>query len=107
MWLPHLSGCYSVKSAWEVIRTKFPSPIWARTVWQSKVVPRWSFVLWLAVENRLSTRDRLVSWGMNVDTSWFLCSTDAESHSHLFFQCPFSSALWHEVWNKIHVSGIP
>ncbi|KAI8551744.1 hypothetical protein RHMOL_Rhmol06G0210100 [Rhododendron molle] len=43
---------------------------------------------------------------MNVVNSCLLCSTNLESHSHLFFQCSFSSTLWYGAWNKVSVSGI-
>ena len=43
---------------------------------------------------RLPTRDRLASWGMNVPTQCVLCLFGTESHSHLFFQCPFVAAIW-------------
>lgn len=30
---------------------------WNRVVWYGKTVPRWSFILWLAMQNPLSTKD--------------------------------------------------
>ncbi|KAG2323467.1 hypothetical protein Bca52824_016680 [Brassica carinata] len=48
----------------------------------------------MAVLDRLPTKDRLASWGLNVPTQCVLCLSRAESHNHLFFQCPFSAAIW-------------
>ncbi|KAL1223760.1 hypothetical protein V5N11_020313 [Cardamine amara subsp. amara] len=53
-------------------------------------VPRFSFATWLALRNRLPTRDRLRGWGMDVPSSCLLCSNGLETHDHLFFSCPFS-----------------
>ncbi|CAA7013050.1 unnamed protein product [Microthlaspi erraticum] len=43
---------------------------------------------------RLPTRDRLLSWGMNVPEVCPLCSSDRETHDHLFFECSLSHDLW-------------
>ncbi|KAF2579924.1 hypothetical protein F2Q68_00006907 [Brassica cretica] len=39
---------------------------WAGAVWSSKSIPRHSFHSWLVVLDRNPTRDRLLSWGLQV-----------------------------------------
>lgn len=64
-------------------------------------------MLWLAVQHKLSTRDRLVNWEMRIQDNCVLCDSGKESHHHLFFQCPFSSSIWFGAWRRIPNSGIP
>lgn len=45
----------------------------------------------MAILGRLSTKDRLQSWGIQVDTSCVLCSGGIENHDHLFFGCSFTN----------------
>lgn len=51
------------------------------------------------------TRDRLLSWGLNTESRCVLCSASPESRDHLFFHCPFSSAVWSSV--SIRCSIVP
>lgn len=48
----------------------------------------------MAILCRLPIRDRLASWGMSVPLHCVLCGSGLESHDHLFFHCPFSTAIW-------------
>ena len=41
---------------------------WAKLIWSNSNIPRRSFILWLALHNRLPTRDRL--------SKWAVCETD-------------------------------
>ena len=61
---------------------------------KKKQIPRNSFISWLALLRRLPTRDRIRRWGMTVPEGCVLCSTAAETHHHLFFECSFSSSVW-------------
>lgn len=106
VWLPHPQG-FSVKSAWEAIRSRRPIQQWSKVIWFSKNIPRWSFVLWLAVQQKLNTRDRLLSWGMVVEGGCTFCNIGQESHHHLFFQCPLSFSVWSEVWRRSSIDHIP
>ncbi|XP_058207798.1 uncharacterized protein LOC131320907 [Rhododendron vialii] len=106
VWLPHPTG-YSVHSAWEAIRTKLPIQQWTKIVWFSRNIPRWAFILWLAIQHKPSTKDRLFSWGMNVPVDCVFCATGLESHHHLFFHCPVSCSVWHTVWCKSSNSQVP
>ncbi|XP_058208159.1 uncharacterized protein LOC131321169 [Rhododendron vialii] len=96
VWLPHPTG-YSVHSAWEAIRNELPIQQWHKVVWFSRNVPHWAFILWLAIQNKLSTKDRLFKWGMTVAVDYVFYDNGEESHHHLFFQCLMSSAVLHAV----------
>ncbi|KAG5525159.1 hypothetical protein RHGRI_031740 [Rhododendron griersonianum] len=69
-------------------------------VWHRWHIPRWSFIQWLALLGRLATKDRLRAWGLDNDTSCVLCQGGFESHSHLFFECSFTSIIWEVVKAK-------
>lgn len=89
IWLTSSNGEYYAQSAWEAIRSKFPVQMWTNVIWFKKNVPRWAFIFWLAFQQRLSTNDRLASWGITVDVTCSLCGLANEYHQHLFFYCPF------------------
>ncbi|KAG5517678.1 hypothetical protein RHGRI_038161 [Rhododendron griersonianum] len=56
-WLLHKSRVYTTKSAWHALRTKYPVVPWSKCVWFPSHVPHWSFIEWLAILGRLSTKD--------------------------------------------------
>ncbi|KAI8524764.1 hypothetical protein RHMOL_Rhmol13G0174400 [Rhododendron molle] len=35
-----------------------------------------------------------------------LCNSKDESHQHLFFDCPFSTVVWHSLVAKNRVQGL-
>ncbi|XP_019087642.1 PREDICTED: uncharacterized protein LOC109127430 [Camelina sativa] len=88
------SHTFSSKETWEQVRHRSLLVPWADIVWFKQHVPRYSFIAWLAMLNRLPTRDRLHRWGMNVPISCVLCSSGVESHAQIFFECPFATDLW-------------
>lgn len=63
LWSPS-DGLFSVKSAHEACRHRFPIQPWHALVWFNQGVPRWSFIEWLAVWGRLSPKDRMVGTGL-------------------------------------------
>ncbi|GAA0186682.1 hypothetical protein LIER_33970 [Lithospermum erythrorhizon] len=50
---------------------------------------------------RLSKKDRLRSWGMEVEPNYLLCG-GVESHDHLFFASDFSTQIWRMVLQKLN-----
>ncbi|KAH7842859.1 hypothetical protein Vadar_009874 [Vaccinium darrowii] len=44
---------------------------------------------------------------MAVDPLCVLCASEAESHGHLFFSCPFASQLWSRILHKFKVCRRP
>ncbi|XP_020254288.1 uncharacterized protein LOC109831370 [Asparagus officinalis] len=76
---------------------------WHSTVWENLNYPKHSFVLWLAVQNRLLTQDKLIRRGIIQVNSCSLCAgAETESRDHLFFKCDYSREVWNGVmdWLK-------
>ncbi|KAI8562902.1 hypothetical protein RHMOL_Rhmol03G0071500 [Rhododendron molle] len=48
-WTLSADGKYSAKTAWEACSHMYPIQTWYSFVWYANNVPRWSFILWLAV----------------------------------------------------------
>ncbi|XP_058752915.1 uncharacterized protein LOC131626112 [Vicia villosa] len=67
---------------------------------QNRASPRANFILWLTSLGRLSTKDRLVRFGLIQDTKCCFCQ-QMETMQHLFFACDYSSKIWEEMlqWN--------
>ena len=73
-------------------------------LWFQYHIPKSSVISWMAVLNRLSTKDRLVSWGMSIEECCLFCHQEKETRDHLFFGCGHSKSLWQMVLNhcKLH-----
>ena len=73
-------------------------------MWFSGHNPRFSVITWLAIKERLSTKDRVFKIGLGSDSRCALCNFGTETHDHLLFDCPFSFGVWSNIislrWNK-------
>ncbi|XP_056855608.1 uncharacterized protein LOC130505018 [Raphanus sativus] len=94
-------SCFSTKETWLYLRRNSVQLKWTRGVWFSMATPRFAFIVWLAMQNRLSTMYRVVRWSQRADVKCVLCKNDVESGDHLFFKCAYSAQLWCSL-----VSGI-
>lgn len=93
IWCGHPSGIFSVGSAWNVIRSKKTPVNWAPLIWDNAIVPRYQFILWLIVKNRLPTQSMLLSYGRINFSVCAFCSEVLDSRDHLFFGCRISTSL--------------
>ncbi|XP_023639239.1 uncharacterized protein LOC111830743 [Capsella rubella] len=59
--------------------------------------------MWISNLNRLPTRARLVSWGMQVSPLCCLCSSYPETRDHLLLSCGFSSEIWNLVQTRLRL----
>ena len=84
-----------MSSAWNSIRLRRPMVPWHTLVWFPNHIPRASFILWLAINRRLSTQDRLRSPTPGVGC--LFCNGQLNSHAHLFFDCSPIFDIWTEV----------
>ncbi|XP_062109388.1 uncharacterized protein LOC133820007 [Humulus lupulus] len=70
---------------------------WSKAVWGRFNIPKHSFILWLAVQHRLKTRDRLSRFNIAEDSACLLCAGAEESGTHLFFECSFSQECLYQM----------
>ncbi|KAG7588567.1 Reverse transcriptase zinc-binding domain [Arabidopsis suecica] len=83
---------FSSKCTWNLIRDTSTKVSWSTLVWFPQGVPRYSFITWLAVKDRLSTGQRMRRWGQIQFCP--LCGERDETRDHIFFACPYVFAIW-------------
>ena len=76
---------FSIVSAWETIRPNSSRVGWSGLLWGGGniTVGRVYFCAWLAIRDRLGTRDRLSWWDRFIPLSCMLCGGNYESRDHL------------------------
>ncbi|XP_009124760.2 uncharacterized protein LOC103849780 [Brassica rapa] len=55
---------FSAYSTWDMVRAQNAKVPWAKLIWFKQGVPRYAFITWLAVKDRLSTGSRMRTWGI-------------------------------------------
>ncbi|GJX71240.1 reverse transcriptase domain, reverse transcriptase zinc-binding domain protein [Tanacetum coccineum] len=102
---------FSVAYAWESIRLRADVVPWYSIIWFCHCIPRHATHLWLVVKQKLKTQDRLQQWDVGPDTNLNLlkcplCNVVPDSHSHLFFECTYSSQVWSQIRVLIDMNNI-
>ncbi|KAL7191131.1 hypothetical protein ACSBR2_023242 [Camellia fascicularis] len=59
VWSLNADGVFSIHSTWDYWRDKGPKVPWSKMIWGPPLIPRVSFVVWLAINERLNTGDKL------------------------------------------------
>ncbi|XP_048620298.1 uncharacterized protein LOC106436937 [Brassica napus] len=95
---------FSSSKIWDRLRLKRNKVGWYRVVWFLQGVPRYSFITWLAIKNRLSTGDRMRQWGMIQGCE--LCGKRDETRDHLYFACLYSYTIWKAPARILVGSGV-
>jgi len=103
VWLDSLNHRFSVKVAWEQLRFHNQVVEWHDIVWFKNAVPRHSFLLWVAVQQKLTTQNRLHRFGIHGPNRCSLCLRNNEDHSHLFFECSYTKAIWWHVCDRCDI----
>lgn len=85
---------FSSRDTWLLLRESKPFCSWSKGVWFPQATPKFAFITWLSIKNKLSTLDRVSKWSQGVDTTCVLCKNAAETRSHLFFECEYTSQIW-------------
>ncbi|XP_021850218.1 uncharacterized protein [Spinacia oleracea] len=66
-------GSFSIRKLYAALIGQFPKVTWRRLVCNNLASRKSLFILWLAVQGRLPTKDRLQHWGISTDGMCTLC----------------------------------
>ena len=107
LWKSYTGGfgaTFSSSVTWNILRQPSPTVEWHEVVWFREEISRCSFITWLSMLRRRPTKDRLISWGLAVPDMCVLCSSQVESHQHLFFECSYAGAIWSKFCGRFIIS---
>lgn len=90
---PHFNS----KSTWKLTRDLQPTNRWYKSIWFTHSTPKYAFMAWLAIKNRLSTGDRTQHWNTGASVSCVFCQEPLETRNHLFFTCQYSKEVWRHL----------
>lgn len=94
VWNLTANGVYSCTSAYEAqFFTRIHKPELSR-VWRGMVEGKVRFYLWLLLQNRNWTADRLQARGWPHDALCSLCDQELETTNHLSLHCSFAKVIW-------------
>ncbi|CAH1440394.1 unnamed protein product [Lactuca virosa] len=85
---------FSCKQVWCDINNFGDQVPWHDIVWYGNCIRRNSFILWMAILNRLKTQDRVRGWEVSGNLLCPFCAVTPDSHVHLFFKCDYSQLIW-------------
>ncbi|XP_018436319.1 uncharacterized protein LOC108808707 [Raphanus sativus] len=88
---------FRTSQTWNLIRDRSPKVLWAKGIWLSEATPKFAFITWLAMHNRLATGDRILLWNSQAVSTCWLCKTTMETRDHIFFDCSYSKEVWYGV----------
>ena len=90
-------GVFEAHSTWNLIRVHKVVQSWSRIIWFPQNVPRFAFVAWLAIKDKLATGHRMSNWSQGLACGCVFCGEPDETRDHLFFACPYTFTLWIDV----------
>jgi hypothetical protein len=105
IWNLSSDHAYSAASSYEAcFRLSNPKPDIA-AVWDVKIEGNIQFFLWLMVQNRLWTADRLEHRGWPHQDACSFCDQTIEDRQHLFLGCSYTKEVWEEIQRENPVAG--
>ncbi|XP_009788259.1 uncharacterized protein [Nicotiana sylvestris] len=85
---------FFIKHIYKALQGSFQKVSWRKIVCNNNGLPKCIFILRLALQDRLATKERLARWGLVEDAICSLCQRKDETIPHLFFECELSDDVW-------------
>ncbi|GKA31569.1 reverse transcriptase zinc-binding domain-containing protein [Tanacetum coccineum] len=76
---------------------------WYPVIWYNMSIPKHTFVVWMALQNKLMTQENIAKWKDDDGMKCSLCQCCMDSLEHLFFMCPYTNAVWGEIQKMLNV----
>ncbi|XP_059295539.1 uncharacterized protein LOC132048869 [Lycium ferocissimum] len=85
---------FSIRQMYLKLLGPLPKVNWRRLICSNPYPPKCLFMVFLVVNGKIYTKNRLIKWGMDVGPLRQLCNRADESLNHLFFTCPVAAEMW-------------
>lgn len=82
---------FSTKRTWIQIHHCHQTCNWSRGILFTHSTPKFSFLVWIVVHNRLQTGNKIRLWNAGINATCILYN---EAEEHLFFSCRYSKQIW-------------
>ncbi|CAA7042276.1 unnamed protein product [Microthlaspi erraticum] len=93
-------GEFSSSKTWDFLHPVGPSLSWTKPLWFKERIPKHTFIMWIVMRDRLITRDKIRSWGLNVPSECLLCDSLPETKSHILMECVYSKGVWYALFQN-------
>lgn len=103
-WIPSKTQQSHLEATWNSLRVHHPKLTWPRLVWFAAAIPKHSFILWLVMLDRLSTKVGQHKHTFTIYPTYLFCDLD-EDRGHLFFECAVSLRVWRSIFGYIGKQG--
>ncbi|XP_062075390.1 uncharacterized protein LOC133779445 [Humulus lupulus] len=88
---------YKIAEGYKLLSPVHEQVNWSKEFWGRLNTPKHSFILWLAIQDRLKTKARLYRFNVLPEARCQFCKVADETTTHLFFDCPFSSECLQQI----------
>ncbi|XP_026428612.1 uncharacterized protein LOC113324504 [Papaver somniferum] len=104
IWMPDLKGLFSVKSARELVRMRYPVLEEANLLWKSVVRPSLEAQNWKFVRGSCATLDKVKSrFKIALPSRCSVCQIEEESLEHVLWSCSAANRAWHWLAGIFHI----
>lgn len=104
-WRWTQQGIFTTASAYEKLHDRGMRNITNIELWKLKIPLKVRLFIWVGMQNRLLTQQRLRLRGCDVPAGCHLCGNRLiETSKHLLFECTFAVRLWDELLNGWRVT---
>ena len=79
-----------------------PHVPWGNIMIKNIASPSARFITWLAIQNRLATKDRVEKWKEIEDVNCVFCSGANESAQHLLYDCQFTQDVRNQLFSFLN-----
>ncbi|XP_026443242.1 uncharacterized protein LOC113343173 [Papaver somniferum] len=98
IWMPDMKGVFSVKSARDLIRKKFPTMKEASLLWRKVVHPSLAAQNWKFVRGACATLDKVRSrFKIQLASRCSVCHIEEETLQHVLWSCSFAQKAWNWI----------
>ena len=90
-------GNFTLKSAWDFIRSKGQPNSLAGAIWKQASPPSANLIGWKILKGDLPMDCTFRNMGISMVSKCVLCCNETESVQHVFCDCVFAKSIWYKL----------